>query len=234
MKEETLAKVQEETKDWAYPAELPETLHGFTLDREVHVHDDLYDLFSYRNPELHKSVTACFHEETHEYKLMVTYGLIHFYRIEFITAKLDVFESMLRKELDPLIDGMVTFHPESLSSIVLDKKILDWEMGKNLPDTLEGFYLFVRPTEPVKITNGSYILIDYVDFELESSFTEYYNIFRDEFFGEARIWNIPDVNYEFDAKEFHELENILHEKLIPRLRQVRSWAVAKKDEVHYT
>ena len=60
--------------------------------------------------------------------------------------------------------------------------------------------------------------MDYVDFSLESSFTLYYNIYRDEFFAEARIWNIPDVNYDFDSNELPELEEKLHQRLLPRLQ----------------
>jgi hypothetical protein len=81
LKDETIAKVQEETKDWNYPQELPADCHGFQLDREVHIHDDMYDLFTYENKALHKKAVAYFHEETHEYKLRVSYGLITFCRI---------------------------------------------------------------------------------------------------------------------------------------------------------
>ena len=84
--------------------------------------------------------------------------------------------------------------------------------------------MFIRPQEPVKINNGSYIVIDYVDFALESSFTVYYNIYRDEFFAEARIWNIPDVNYDFDSADLAELKEKLQAKMLPRLKQVRNLA----------
>lgn len=234
MKDETIAQVQAETQDWTYPQELPATCHGFVLDREVHITGDMYDLFTYTCEERHQQVVAYFHEETHEYKLRVSYGLITFCRIEYITPKLAVFEAQLRKELDQTLADMATFNPATLSSIVRDKQIMEWEVATQLPAELEGFELYIRPTEPVKITNGSYIIIDYVDFALASSFTAYYNIFRDEFFAEARIWRIPDVTYDFDAHTLQELEKNLHEKLVPRLQEIRARAVAEKDEVYYT
>ena len=119
---------------------------------------------------------------------------------------------------------METFNPKTLSSIVSDKKITEWALGRELPEKLEGFSLFIRPAQPVKINNGSYIVVDYVDFSLESSFTLYYNIYRDEFFAEARIWNIPDVNYDFDSNELPELEEKLHQRLLPRLQEIRKRA----------
>ena len=54
--------------------------------------------------------------------------------------------------------------------------------------------------------NGSYIIFDYSDFALESNFIIYYNEFRSEFYGEARIKNIPEMNYTFDSDSLLELE----------------------------
>ena len=95
MKDETIAKIKEETEGWAYMAALPEEWHGFTLKREPVIGKDKYDLYAYVNEEWHKSAIVYFHEETHEYKVRLKIGLIEFARIEFITAKLSVFEELL-------------------------------------------------------------------------------------------------------------------------------------------
>ena len=224
MKEETIAKIKEETDSWQYMQELPDTWQGFTLDREPAVGKDKYDLYRYVNEEWHKSAIVYFHEETHEYKVRLKIGLIEFCRIEFITGSLAEFEELLKAQFEQMLHDMAEFNPATLSSIVVDKKILTWEAGQELPAEKEGFSLFIRPQEPVKINNGSYIVIDYVNFALESSFTVYYNIYRDEFFAEARIWNIPDVSYEFDASDLEELEEKLRSRMTPRLQQVRGWA----------
>ena len=57
--------------------------------------------------------------------------------------------------------------------------------------------------------------------------TVYFNIYRDEFFSEARIWNIPDVNYDFDSNTLPELEERLQTYLVPRLQEVRRRAEAE-------
>ncbi len=134
---------------------------------------------------------------------------------------------MLKAQLESLLAELETFDPASISSIVRAKEILTWKTGNELPETLEGFSLFIRPAYPVKINNGSYIIIDYVDFALESSVTVYFNIYRDEFFSEARIWNIPDVNYDFDSNTLPELEERLQTYLVPRLQEVRRRAEAE-------
>ena len=230
MKDATRERVEQETADWGYMAELPEELHGFRLERRMCVEDDRYELFRYVSEERHRSAAAYFHEETKEYKLRVRIGLVEFCKMEYITGKFDVFEQLLRRQFDGLMQGMSRFEEERIGSIVRSKQIMEWEYGKSLPDELEGFELFIRPAEPVEITNGSYILVDYSDFSLESNFIIYYNMFRDEFFGEARIHNIPDVNYVFDSRELDELEGKLRQHLVPRLKEVRRRA--EKGAVH--
>ena len=49
-------------------------------------------------------------------------------------------------------------------------------------------------------------------------------MYRDEFSGEARIHNIPDVSYDFDSTELEELEEKLNTHLVARLREIRARA----------
>ena len=55
----------------------------------------------------------------------------------------------------------------------------------------------------------------------------YYNEFRCEFFGEARIKNIPEMNDVFDSRSIPELEEKLHEHLVERLREIRQRSVSE-------
>ena len=57
-----------------------------------------------------------------------------------------------------------------------------------------------------------------------SDVTIYYNMYRDEFFGEARIHSIPDVTYDFDSNELVELQEKLEKHLVPRMREARQAA----------
>ena len=224
MHQETIEKVEASIKGWQFLQSLPTEIVGFHFSFVREPHEDMYDIFSYENPVIHKGATAYYHEETQEYKLRVRIGFVEFCRIEFISESLESFSEALKKQLAPLLEDMVTFHPESVSTLVRKKGICDWTYAKKLPEVLEGHYLFIRPQQPVKITNGSYIIIDYVDFEQESDVTIYYNMYRDEFFGEARAHSIPDVTYEFDCYELDELQKKIEECLVPRLRAARSLA----------
>ena len=157
-------------------------------------------------------------------------GFVEFCRIEYITNSLEIFGEKLSKELMQLLEDMVTFNPKNISSLVIKKGICDWAFAKELPETLEGYQLFIKPQQPVKINNGSYIIIDYVDFTHASDVTIYYNMYRDEFFGEARIHSIPDVTYDFDSNELVELQEKLEKYLVPRMREARQAADAAAHE----
>ena len=87
--------------------------------------------------------------------------------------------------------------------------------------------MFITPEAPVRVLNGSYIVFDYSDFALKSNFIIYYNEFRCEFFGEARILNIPEMNYVFDSKSLPELEEKLKAHLTDRLQEIRRRSLAE-------
>ena len=123
------------------------------------------------------------------------------------------------------MSNMEKYNPASLSSIVINSGIIEWGRSYNLPQNCEGFELFISPGTPEKINNGSYVIINYADFGIESDFSIYYNIYRDEFFGEARIWSIPDVNYDFDSTSLGELEEKLRIYMVPRLQEIRQIAM---------
>lgn len=224
MKDASKERVETETKDWAYMAELPEIWHGFRLERLMQIEGDVYDLYRYVNPDSHRSATVYFHEETKEYKVRVKIGLIEFCRMEYITGSFESFDHLLREQFDQMLQDLSRFNPDHISSIAKEKHFMEWEYGRSLPKELEGFGLFIHPSEPLEITNGSYIIIDYCDFAVESNFIIYYNMYRDEFSGEARIHNIPDVSYDFDSTELEELEEKLNTHLVARLQEIRARA----------
>jgi len=114
------------------------------------------------------------------------------------------------------------FNRDNLGSIIIDKQILEWPYGNELPQELLGFELFIKPSAPVKIINGSYIIIDYSDFSNESSLVIYYNIFRDEFFGEARIRRTPQMSAVFDATTLEKLQENIATHLNKVLQSIRN------------
>ncbi|WP_196593760.1 hypothetical protein [Pectinatus sottacetonis] len=221
MKKEIKDKITAEVENWEYMKELPEECHGFRLVRLMREKGDMLDLYRYENDEAHRSITIYYHEETSEYKLRMRIGLTEFCVIEYIYARLEDFQKILESRCNNLLLDMAVFNPKHISSIVHDKKVMQWDYRKKLPAVSKGFELFIKPNEPVRVINGSYIIFDYSDFLNKSNFIIYYNVFRDEFFGESRVFDIPEVSYDFDSHELEELIDKLDIKLLPHLEKLR-------------
>lgn len=221
MKKDTLTKVQAELAAWTYLQQLPPEKNNFKLHRLMQEVGDTFQIYAYENEALRRKTMVYYHEETKEYKLLVTIGLTEFCAIEFISANLEQLQTVLTKRFDLLLGDISSFKPEHISSIIVDKKIMEWKYIEKFPQELCGFNLFIKPSEPVKVINGSYIILDYCDFASESNFIIYYNVFRDEFFGEAKIHRIPEVTYAYDSHKLDELEQKIEEKLVKTLQAIR-------------
>lgn len=226
MKADILEKVQQETADWEYLEELPAEWFGLSLQKQYREVDDTYELFSYENRSTHRGLCAYYHQETKEYKLRVRIGLTEFCQMQYITSSFSAFEEHLRLYLEHSIGELAQYSPEGMSYVTRELNIPSWDYHSLLPDELEGFQLFIRPNEPVRVLNGSYIVLDYTDFDIKSNFIIYYNEFRCEFFGEARIKDIPEMNYTFDSPDIPALEEKLRLHLTERLREIRTRAEA--------
>ncbi|WP_303691206.1 hypothetical protein [Megamonas hypermegale] len=222
MKKEQLEKVQAEVSAWAYLNQLSPIEKNFRLKMLMREEGDTFQIYSYENEDLKRSVMIYYHEETKEYKLMITIGLTQFCAIEYISADLAQLEKILRERFDNLLGDISSFNEDHMSIIIKEKKIMQWDYIDKLSQEICGFRLFINPREPVKVINGSYIIIDYCDFAAQSNFIIYYNVFRDEFFGEAKIHRIPEITYEFDSSELKDLRLKLEEKLENTLKQLRA------------
>ena len=211
-----MEKIKAQVKAWELLTKLPAEFAGFTLKLELQEQGTQYCIFTYQNKEWHKSFSVLYDKATKEFLARTTVGLTEYFDVNFIIADIGLLEKLLVNRLKDTLVSLAVFNPDNLGSIIIDKQIITWPYGKELPQELAGFELFIKPSAPVKIINGSYIIIDYSDFLNESSLVIYYNIFRDEFFGEVRIRRTPHMSAVFDAVTLDKLqENIaVHLKVV--------------------
>ncbi len=221
LKEKIIERVNQEAGEWEYLSQLPKELYTMKLTKLYGENEDMFELFSYTNEERHLGLCAYFHQETEEYKVRIWIGLTEFCLIEFITASFQAFEKQLRHSLEGAVHDLVVYNPDSMSYVTKELDIVSWDYKGILPQELEGFQLYITPATPIRVLNGSYIVFDYSDFAIKSNFIIYYNEFRCEFFGEARIANIPEMNYIFDSKTIPELEEKLKAHMVDRLQEIR-------------
>ncbi len=217
-----MEKIIEEVKQSAYLENLPPVLSGFELNKIFAVDGQQVIIFTYDNKEQKRSFSILYDSTTKEYIGRVTAGLVEFSDIGYIVPDRSTLEKVLAEHLSATLDKLGRFAPENLESIFKEKKILEWPYAAQLPQEIAGFSLYIKPPQPLKIINGSYIILDYSDFLSESNLIIYYNIYRDEFFGEVRIRRTPRMAAVFETKTLAELEEQLALHLAPTLLDIRA------------
>lgn len=224
MKEKAKEKVTNELQNFNYLDKLKENFEGFVLYKEMKENEDAFNIFLYENKEKHLKFWAYFHGETMEYKVEIAIGLINFCDVSFFSDNIEDFEKKLREQLEKRLLNLADEENKNLSSLIKEKGILEWKYESFLSEKIEDFCLFITPKTPKQTINGSYIIFDYSDFKIDTDFTVYYNIFRDEFFGESRIAGTPTVTYDFDSKTLKELEEKLKLNMINYLKEIAAKA----------
>lgn len=217
-----MQKIVAQIQAWELLAKLPAEFAGFALSLEMKEKGTQYCIFIYQNKEWHKSFSVLYDKATNEFLGRTVVGLTEYFDVSFIVSDIQLLGKMLIKRLEDTLNSLAVFNRDNLGSIIVDKQVLEWPYGKELPQELVGFELFIKPSAPVKIINGSYIIIDYSDFSNESSLVIYYNIFRDEFFGEARIRRTPQMSAVFDATTLETLQENITAHLKAVLESMRS------------
>jgi len=216
-----MEELEQQIREWAYLAALPEKMAGFTLIRELENTKTLFRIFTYANSDRHLFFSVIYDPATVDFLSKVTIGLNEYYDINFIASDLPALEVILCSKMETLLTSLNWFDPKRLGSIFHEKKILEWPYGKQLPEEIAGFQLYIRPSEPIKILNGSFVVIDYSDFATESNLVICYNVFRDDFYGEMRLRRLPQMSGLFDAKTLPELAEKLETNLVPVLENMR-------------
>lgn len=216
-----MEKIVTEIEQWNFLQQLPDAIAGFTLKKEMTLQDTEYIIFSYENIPRRRKFSVLYDHDTKDFMVSIMIGLTEYRDMFFIVTSLDSLEKVLQERMERTIQDLAIFNPVSLGGVFNSKKILEWPYRNKLQPEIAGFTLFIKPNEPIRGINGSYIIIDYSDFSSESNFVVFYNVFRDEFFAEIRIRRTPQMTSLFDAKNLPELAEKLDEKLPDILKEMR-------------
>ncbi|MBP2646138.1 MAG: hypothetical protein H6Q75_1578 [Firmicutes bacterium] len=213
-------EIFEQIAGWSYIKELPKEYLGFTLECQQQENGEQYNIFCYKADAKRRSFSVVYDNVTKDFLARIEIGLTEYYDIRFITTDLLSEERVLRLKLEQVLADLAG-EGQGYESVFRMKKILEWPYIKNLPASVCGFELFIQPDRAIKVINGSYVIIDYSDFEAASNLIVYYNVYRDEFFGELRLDRTPQMTALFDAKELDDLALKLEENLLPSLEALR-------------
>ena len=221
MKTEIIDKLAAEFEAANFFEKIPAQIDGYQLKKILADDGDKFFYFAYENISMHRSLTTYFHDETKEYKVCVNIGLTEFCLTNFFTDNFNHFTEILIDKLDAAIKNLSAQIDADSDFFIADKKFSTWQYGQSLPKNLAGFELFITPQFPVRITNGSYIIINYSDFTANLELSIFYNVYSDTFSGESQIGGVHNPLYIFDAENLAELEKILAENLERELKQIR-------------
>lgn len=223
LNDEAKNKIAAQVAEIHFAEDLPDEFEGFKLKKIFAPDEDKFIFFTYTDEKIHCGLTTYFHEETREFKVRQKIGLTEFCLTNFFTEDFKTFQTLIDAHLFDVIKNLRGLRNKNLNDFLREKKIDTWNYGKNLPATLEGFELFISPAAPVEVTNGSFIIVNYADFAINSDFVLYYNIYTDEFSGESRIGGTPHISYAFDAKTLKDLDAKLKKNLVAELSAIRKF-----------
>ena len=220
---EVKQRIENEIGEQSFFKDLKADLYNFNLKKDFIEDESKYPIFNYVNEVTHRGLKAYWHDETNEYKVMINFGLNAFCLTEFFTEKAAVFVERLQPELENILKSIDEFNGAQ-NVFVEQKKIPTWTYAQKIQTKLECFELFLIPSKYLEVTNGSFVIINYCDFAINSDLAIFYNIFSDNFGSEARINGAPTVIYDFDADTLKELEERLNLNLSDQLKKIREEA----------
>jgi len=219
--DDIITKITAQIDELHFAQNLPDEICGFAVKKFFAPDEDKFIFFTCTDDEIHCALKIYFHTETNEFKVRQRIGLTEFCLTKFFTQDFAHFRDLLDAEIAETLKNLRAARQGKLNNFLREKKIDAWSFGLELPDEIDGFELFIKPAAPVEVTNGSFIVINYADFNLNSDFAIYFNIYTDTFSGEAKINGAPHVTYAFDAATLDELADKLKKNLTDELREIR-------------
>lgn len=197
--------VRKNLENWTYLQELPQKNEDFVLTVAMLEVKEMFVIFRYVCQERCRQVICFYNKTTGDFMLRRVYGLNEYNDMAFITPSLEVFEKLLREKLDAVIQSMYVFHREQASLLLAKTGLLEYDFKDLLPQSLCGFSLYIKPSEPVAMINGSHVVLDYSDFTKDAQLVIYYNELKCEFYAEKKVRGIVQTTGCMDARNIKDL-----------------------------
>ena len=177
--------------DWDIGHELPQDIGPYHLQRIDEQVERIYYAFGWIKMDLHMMTLTeieCITGDFEEFKRNVT----------LLTP------NTIEKEL---------IHRENVSVLVKGKGFMVWNYEDLLPETLGHYKRIIEPSRPLLGLNGSYVIAAYECREKDTGILFFYNMYRNEYYGELRAKGIPGIIHQYDAKTISDLETEIEKNL---------------------
>lgn len=204
---------------WEIEKELPQNIGEFRLKRIDVQEDRKYYAFSYIGEKTGWEVKALFDEETMDFMIKADFRLFVISQIEMISGDFDSFKIIIKNMLPEFIRKEM-IERNKVSVLVKNKGFIDWDYSKALPETIHEYKRVIAPDMPVLGLNGSYIIAAYECKKNNSGILFFYNMYRNEFYGEMRLGGIPKIIHKYDAPAIKAFEQKVIKNLVKDLESL--------------
>lgn len=206
--EQERAERRQKFLDWDIEKELPLDIEGYKLKRLDRQEGRIYFAFCWENEKNGWQVRALYDEETMDYMVKSDLRMMTLTEIELITGDFEEFKRNM-KLLTPRYIARELVHRENVSVLVRGKGFMVWDYSQFFPPVIGHYERIIEPSRPLLGLNGSYIIASYECREKETGILFFYNVYRDEYYGELRAKGIPGIIHQYDAKTIPDLEETI-------------------------
>lgn len=229
----------ETLKQWNITSVLPPSVGAFQLSAEFQTvyregDEEEFCLFRYRLAAKPWSVRAVYTPSAAEFSVRTDLGMLEFALIDFITDDWERFRHLVATRLVRIMTDYYVHCEHNFTEIVKEKGLPEVRWDSFLPSTYEGFIRYLQPCEAVRIVNGSYMILSYYEAATESGLSLMYNVLRDDFFAEQRVYNFPHSVHDFDSTSVADLQDALQTRLLPVLTRIRREVEEKRAAIRTT
>ena len=210
--EKERAERRQKFLDWDIEKELPTEIGEYKLKRMDRQEGRIYYAFCWEGQKTGWQVRALFDEETMDYMVKMDLHMITMTEIELITGDFEEFKRNM-KLLTPKCIEKELIHREQVSVLVRGKGFMVWDYSHYFPPVIGHYERIIEPAKPLLGLNGSYIIASYECKEKDTGILFFYNMYRDEYYGELRAKGIPGIIHQYDAKTIQALETAIRHHL---------------------
>lgn len=194
-----LKEIAEELKTWPLLTQLPKTIDGFSLLPGSGIDGQILNIAAYANEKMHCRLDITYTGETFDYVPVKTVGLHSFRDERYFCRERERFSEMMLANIGDILRGIDRNFKHKFPYEAAGLHFEDWDYWRSLPQTINGYELYITPDNPLPYINGSVIFLDYTDFARGNQVYFSYNIFRDELFAEMKQHNLPLTTEAFDV-----------------------------------
>lgn len=195
----SIEEIAAELPEWGLVERLPKELNGFVLCPGTGITGQILHIASYENKAMHCALDITYTTETFDYVPVKRVGMHVFRDVRFFARDREHFEAELLANLPTLLEDIDRDFQRQLDYEAQDLHFETWDFWRSLPKKIGDYELFITPESVLPYLNGSFIFLDYSDFEHGNQIYFMYNTFRNELFAEMKQEGMPITTNRFDV-----------------------------------